>query len=231
MTTAPDDTAAETEESARELVVRAGRWLAEQGLARGTAGNLSVRHGETILVTPTGAELGAIEPGALAVLDLDGTHLSGPRPSKEYPLHRALYRRDPAARAVVHLHSRRSTAVSCLPAWSPRSAVPPITPYFVMRVGQVPLIPYADPGDARQAAKIEGLPFPFRAALLQNHGPVTAGHTMAAALDVAAELEESCAILLELGAHRPVVLSEGVAASLARRYGSPWSPEASPATA
>ncbi|NED96698.1 aldolase [Phytoactinopolyspora alkaliphila] len=208
---------------APEAIATAGRQLAELGLSRGSAGNISVREGETIYMSPTGAVLGDLDPGDLAVLDVDGAHRAGPRPSKEYPLHRALYRRDPEIRAVVHLHSRDAAAVSCLPPWSPRSAIPPITPYFVMRVGQTPLIPYAPPGDARQADDIEALDFPFRAVLLQNHGPVTAGTTMAGAVDAAIELEEASAILLSIGDRRPVLLPAEAVDELTRAYGSPWS--------
>ncbi|OEV07924.1 class II aldolase/adducin family protein [Streptomyces nanshensis] len=206
-----------------EDLVRAGARLAASGLSPGSSGNLSVRDGDTVLITPTGADLAALEGDALSVVGLDGVHRAGPRPSKEFPLHLAFYRRDPDAAAVVHLHSRHATAASCLPPWSERSAVPPLTPYFVMRVGTTPLIPYADPGDPAQADAVARLPFPFRAALLENHGPVTAGRTMSAAVAAATELEEVSALLLLLGDRTPRLLPPGVAASLARRYGSPWS--------
>ncbi|MFE5244175.1 MULTISPECIES: class II aldolase/adducin family protein [unclassified Streptomyces] len=206
----------------RNELAAAGARLAALGLSPGSSGNLSVRSGDRILITPTGADLAHVDPGGLSVLALDGTHLDGPRPSKEFPLHRAFYRRDAGTRAVVHLHSRQATAVSCLPPWSRRSAVPPLTPYFVMRVGQTPLLPYAPPGDADQAEELARLPFPLRAALLQNHGPVLAGTTMARAVDAAVELEEVSALLLALGERSPRLLTPGEAAGLAETYGSPW---------
>ncbi|NDL60815.1 class II aldolase/adducin family protein [Phytoactinopolyspora mesophila] len=212
-----------TQPSAPAAIVQAGHHLSSLGLSRGTAGNVSMREGDLITISPTGAVLGNLAPQELAVLTMDGAHVAGPRPSKEYPLHLALYRRDPEARAVVHLHSRHAAAVSCLPPWSASSALPPITPYFVMRVGQTPLIPYAPPGDPVQAEGIENLGFAFRAVLLQNHGPVTAGTSMAAAIDAATELEEACAIILALGDQDPVPLSAQATADLSRRYGSPWS--------
>lgn len=122
----------------RTELAAAGARLAALGLSPGSSGNLSVRIDDHILITPTGADLAHVDPDGLSVLAPDGTHLDGPRPSKEFPLHSAFYRRDPATRAVVHLHARHATAVSCLDPWSARSAVPPLTPYFVMRVGQTP---------------------------------------------------------------------------------------------
>ena len=207
--------------AARELAA-AGARLARLGLSPGSSGNLSVRDGDRILITPTGADLAALDPAALSVLALDGAHLAGPRPSKEFPLHRAFYRREATTHAVVHLHARQATALSCLPPWTARSAVPPLTPYFVMRVGQTPLIPYAEPGDAGQAARMERLPFGFRAALLENHGPVTAGTSLAGAVDAAVELEEVAGLLLLLGARTPRLLAPHEARALAERYGTDW---------
>ncbi|MFD7812258.1 class II aldolase/adducin family protein [Streptomyces sp. NPDC059785] len=206
----------------RDELARAGAHLAALGLSPGSSGNLSVRIGEQVLITPTGTDLSRIAPDKLSVLDLTGAHLDGPRPSKEFPLHTAFYRRNPDARAVVHLHSRHAAAVSCLPPYSERTAIPPVTPYFVMRVGQTPLLPYAAPGDAGQAEDMERLPFPFRAVLLANHGPVVAGASMAAAVDTAVELEETSALLLALGTRQIRLLTADDAETLAARYDSPW---------
>ncbi|WP_130800120.1 class II aldolase/adducin family protein [Streptomyces otsuchiensis] len=214
----------------RTDLVAAGRELTAAGLSPGASGNLSVRVGDRVYITPTGTRLDELDPDGLAVLDaeadvrtpLERAHLDGPRPSKEFPLHLALYHRDPTATAVVHLHSAHAAAYSCLPAWSPRSAVPPLTPYFVMRVGQTPLVPYAQPGDADQAAGLVDLDFPFRAALLQNHGPVTSGADMAAATDAAIELEETSRLLLLLNGRTPRLLTAEEADVLARRYGTHW---------
>ncbi|MDQ1033872.1 ribulose-5-phosphate 4-epimerase/fuculose-1-phosphate aldolase [Streptomyces sp. V3I8] len=207
---------------ARSELAAAGAHLAGLGLSPGSSGNLSMRTESRIYLTPTGTDLARVDPAALSVLDLAGAHLEGPKPSKEFPLHTAFYRRDPTARAVVHLHSRHAAAVSCLPAWSEHSAVPPLTPYFVMRVGQTPLLPYAAPGDSGQADEMEALPFPFRAALLQNHGPVVAGTSMARAVEAAVELEEVSALLLALGGRTPRLLSPAEIAPLTRKYGAPW---------
>ncbi|GAB2935547.1 class II aldolase/adducin family protein [Streptomyces mayteni] len=214
---------AATEAAAIDELVAAGRELVASGLSPGASGNLSVRIGDRVHITPTGARLAALDPDGLAVLALDGTALSGPRASKEFPLHLACYRRDPAAKAVVHLHSPHAAAYSCLPPWSARSAVPPLTPYFVMRVGQTPLIPYAAPGDPAQAEALRALDFPFRAALLQNHGSLTAGPTLAGAVDAAVELEEATRLLLLLGpTAAPRLLTPSEATTLADRHGAPW---------
>ncbi|WP_320782111.1 class II aldolase/adducin family protein [Streptomyces sp. CRN 30] len=207
--------------AAQELAATAAH-LAGLGLSPGSSGNVSVRDGDRVLITPTGADLAALDPDALCVLDLDGGHVAGPRPSKEFPLHLAFYRRESDTRAVVHLHSRHAAAASCRAPWSELSALPPLTPYFVMRVGQIPLLPYAPPGDPAQADVLERLPFPCRAALLQNHGPVVAAGSLAAAAEAAVEVEETCALSLLLG-DRPVrLLTPPEAAALAAKYGTYW---------
>ncbi|MEU4659288.1 class II aldolase/adducin family protein [Streptomyces sp. NPDC023723] len=209
----------------QELAAAAAH-LAGLGLSPGSSGNISARDGDRVLITPTGADLAALDPARLSVLDLDGHLLEGPRPSKEFPLHLAFYRRESGTRAVVHLHSRHAAAASCRPAWSELSALPPLTPYFVMRVGQIPLLPYAPPGDAGQAAGLERLPFPCRAALLQNHGPVVAGTSLRAATEAAVEVEEVCALSLLLG-DRPVrLLTPDEATALAAKYGTYWTESA-----
>ncbi|MDQ1597444.1 MAG: 3-dehydro-4-phosphotetronate decarboxylase [Microbacteriaceae bacterium] len=203
-------------------LVAAGRRLAALGLSPGSSGNLSVRVGDAIVMSPTGSDLAALDAEQLSVLDFDGNLLSGPKASKEYPFHRAMYRRSEETHAIVHLHSTHAVGVSCLEPWSAMSAIPPITPYFVMRVGQTPLIPYAAPGDSSQAAVIENLGFPFGAVLLQNHGSITSGSTMGTAVEAAIELEEACKLLLLLGTKPARYLTSGEALALASTYSSSW---------
>jgi 3-dehydro-4-phosphotetronate decarboxylase len=205
----------------KELVA-AGARVAASGMSPGASGNISMRDGDHIVISPTGADLAALDADELSVLDFDGTLLHGRPPSKEFPFHRAFYRRAPATAAVVHVHSLKATALSCTPPWSEHSAVPPVTPYFVMRVGQAPLIPYADPGDPAQADAIEALEFPFRAALLQNHGSITSGTTMDKAVETAIELEQTCAVLLSIGEKPCLTLDAATVSRLAERYSSPW---------
>lgn len=207
---------------AAQQLARAGTRLAALGLTHSSDGNLSMRDGDRILMTPTGSSLGALDPDQLSVLDSSGTPIDGPKPSKEVPLHLSFYRRDERSGAVVHLHSPAATALSCTEPWSERSAVPPITPYFVMRVGQTPLIPYADPGDPVQADAIEQLPYAFRAVLLQNHGCVVAGTDLDSAVDAAIELEAACAVVLAAGSRPLRLLDEATVTRLARRADTPW---------
>jgi ribulose-5-phosphate 4-epimerase/fuculose-1-phosphate aldolase len=203
-------------------LVAAGRRLAGLGLSPGSSGNISVRVGDTIVMSPTGSDLAALDAARLSVLDFEGNLLSGPKASKEYPFHRAMYRRSEDTGAIVHLHSTNAVGVSCLEPWSTMSAIPPITPYFVMRVGQTPLIPYAAPGDSSQAGIIENLDFPFGAVLLQNHGSITSGATMATAVEAAIELEEACKLVLLLGEKPARYLSSQEALTLASTYASSW---------
>lgn len=218
----------------RHELVAAGRELAAAGLSPGASGNLSVRLGDLLYLTPTGARLAALEVDELSVLradaPLEDAHVDGPAPSKEFPLHRAFYHRDPGTGAVVHLHSAHAAAYSCLPPWSRLSAVPPLTPYFVMRVGQTPLVSYAEPGALGQAQELMSLDFPFRAALLQNHGSVTSGDTLARAVDAAVELEEVTRLCLLLSGAEPRLLTASEASALAERYGTPWQ-QSAPAVA
>lgn len=203
-------------------LAEAGTKLASLGLSPGSSGNLSVRSDAGLRMTPTGASLDALHGIELTELDADGRWLRGGTPSKEVPLHLGFYRRDAAFRAVVHLHSPYATTLSCLPPWSERSAVAPISPYFVMRVGQTPLLPYRAPGHAGLGADVEGVPFAIRAVLLQNHGQVVAAPTLDGALELAIELEEACRLQLSLAGLRPHLLGPDEIAELTERSGAPW---------
>lgn len=204
-------------------LVRAGARLTDLGLSPGSSGNLSIRVGSTMVMSPTGVSLGALDAERLSVLDLaTGQLLNGPPPSKEFPLHRALYARSGDAGAVVHLHSAYAAAWSCTHHHDKASAVPPVTPYFVMKVGRTPLIGYAPPGDPHQAEALHALPGAFEAALLQNHGPIVAKASLAAAVDAAIELEEVCKLLILLGPHPVRHLTDDEAAHLAEKYRVPW---------
>jgi ribulose-5-phosphate 4-epimerase/fuculose-1-phosphate aldolase len=206
----------------RDAIVAAGRKVTELDLSRGSSGNISVRDGNFILMTPTGSDLGFLDPASISVLDQDGRLVEGPKPSKEVPFHLAFYRRDPDTNAVVHVHSPAALAISCRAPWREWSAVPPITPYFVMRVGQTPLVPYADPGDPAQAEWIEQIGYPIQAVLLQNHGAVAAGQDLDSAIDAALELEQTCEVLLRLATASSHLLDHETAMRLAMKYGKPW---------
>ncbi|MFD6100867.1 class II aldolase/adducin family protein [Nocardiopsis flavescens] len=208
-------------EAAEELCA-AGRRAVGLGLSPGASGNVSARVDGLTLMSPTGVPLDGLEPGGLSVVDRDGGLVSGPPPSKELPLHRSMYERLPEAAAVVHLHSPHATAASCLPPWSAGSALPPITPYLVMRVGRAPLVPYSAPGSAGLADNLTALPGRFRAALLANHGSLMAAGSPAAALEGAVELEEASRIVVSLHGREYSVLAPEDVKELTERYGTTW---------
>jgi 3-dehydro-4-phosphotetronate decarboxylase len=172
-------------------LVRLAKSLFDRGLTPGSSGNISVRLGDGFLFTPTNACLGFLEPERLAKLDAEGRHVSGDPPTKELPLHFGFYEARPAARAVVHLHSTYATLLSCLADVDPADAIPPITPYVVMRVGRVPVVPYTKPGDAGVKPLILAKAPEHAAVLLANHGPVVAGTSLEAAVYAIEELEET----------------------------------------
>jgi ribulose-5-phosphate 4-epimerase/fuculose-1-phosphate aldolase len=159
-------------------------------------------------MTPTNSSLGRLDAARLSKLDADFAHVSGDKPSKEVFMHRAFYRARPDAGAVVHLHSTMATAVACLPDTDAENPIPPLTPYFVMRVGRsMPRIPYYRPGDAAMEPAIETAARSARAVLLANHGPVVSGRTLTDAVYAAEELEEAAKLYLVLRGAQPRLLT------------------------
>ncbi|MET9224447.1 class II aldolase/adducin family protein [Lentzea sp. NPDC003310] len=179
-------------------LVALGASLFARRLTHGRTGNLSFRDGDRIVVTPTGVGLGDLDPAALSVVDEDGRHLSGPPPTKEAFLHAAVYRARPDANAVVHLHSTYAVAVSCLADLDPANALPPLTAYYAMRVGTLPLLPFHAPGDPALGPLAERAARTHHALLLANHGSLVAGPDLLTAADAAEELEETARIHLLL---------------------------------
>ena len=204
----------------REDICRFGRSLFERGLTPGSSGNISLRLDDGgWLVTPTNASLGFLDPARISRLDADKRLVDGDAPTKEIPLHAALYETRTAARAVVHLHSTHSVAVSMLPDIDPRAALPPLTPYYLMRCGPTALVPYYRPGDPAVADAIKGLAGTYASVLLANHGPVVAGETLEAAVFAMEELEETARLHLLLRGLNPRTLSPQQIADLARTFG------------
>ena len=203
-----------------QAIVDLGASLFARTLTFGRTGNLSVRSGDTILVTPTGVSLGALDPEQLSVIDLQGAHISGSKPSKEAFLHAAVYRARPTAGAVVHLHSTHAVAVSCLADVDPSNVLPPLTAYYAMRVGDLPLLPYHAPGDTSLEQLAETTARAHRCFLLANHGSVVAGTDLAAAADAAEELEETARLFLLLHGHRTRPLTLEQTDFLRERYPS-----------
>lgn len=203
-------------------LISAGRALVDAGLSPGNSGNISVRENDQVFVSATGASLGCLTDTDFGVVSLNAEVVAGAAVSKETPLHLGFYQRDPSFRAVIHVHSAHATAFSCTAPWSDVSAVPPLTPYFVMRVGRTPLLPYRMPGSTRLGTDILEAPGKFRAALLANHGLVVAGSSLNEAVTSAVELEEACRIAL-LTAHLDRrTLTPDEVSELAKQWNSPW---------
>ena len=205
------------ESSLREQITLFGKSLFDRGLTMGSSGNISARVDDGWLMTPTNACLGRLDPADIAKIDDGGRHVSGAPPTKEAFLHRAVYGERAEARAIVHLHSTHSVAVSCLPDVNPNDVLPPLTAYYVMRVGRLPLVPYFPPGDASLADAVRGLAGRHSAVLLANHGPVVAGKTLEAALYATEELEETAKLYLLLHGRNPRCLTDEQVAALESR--------------
>lgn len=204
---------------ARDAVVAAAHSLHRRGLTHGSTGNISLRVDDAVLITPTGSSLGTVTGDDLSLIALDGRHLSGGKPSKEAFLHLAMLRARPGADAVVHTHSTHAAAVSCLSDVDPRSALPPLTAYFAMRVGQLPLLPYHAPGDDSLGDLAEATARRHPSLLLSNHGPVVTGAGLAAAVDAAEELEETAKLFFLLRGMRTNPVAPSEAERLHRLYG------------
>jgi ribulose-5-phosphate 4-epimerase/fuculose-1-phosphate aldolase len=204
----------------REEICRYGRSLFERGLTPGSSGNISLRMDDGgWLVTPTNASLGFLDPARLSRLDATGRLLSGDKPTKEIPLHSALYETRGSARAIVHLHSTNAVALTMLPEIDPRAALPPMTPYYLMRAGQTALVPYYRPGDPAVTDAIRGLAGKYSSVLLANHGPVVAGDSLEAAVFATEELEETAKLYLILRNLNPRYLSPEQVTDLVTTFG------------
>ena len=207
-----------TDAAARDALCRLGRSLFERGLTHGSTGNLSIRTDTGFLMTPTGSSLGALDPARLAALDAAGVHVRGDPPTKEALLHLAMYRERPRDRAVVHLHSTHSVAVSVLADADPANVLPPLTAYYAMRIGTLPLVPYFAPGDAALADAVAALASRHHAMLLSNHGPVVSGAALDAAADAIEELEATARLWLLVRHDNVRPLDAAALADIARRY-------------
>ncbi len=212
----------------REEICRVGRSLHERGYVHATAGNISVRLDDGFLITPTDACLGTLEPERLARVDLQGQQTGGHRASKTLSLHRQIYAADVQARCIVHTHSTHLVALTLQGVWSEDDIVPPITPYFVMKVGHVPLIPYHRPGDPRVAAlvaaRIQAMAergTPLRAVMLDRLGPTVWHQSPAEASAVLEELEETARLWL-LCKPAPIALTPAQIDELRRQFNACW---------
>jgi len=204
----------------REEMCLLGKSMFDRGLTVGSSGNLSVRTDNGWLMTPTNSCLGRLDPATLSKVDAQGNLLSGDKPTKESFLHLSVYEKRPTAGAIVHLHSTHSVAVSCLADTDPKQPIPPITPYYVMKIGNLVLLPYYAPGDMTLANAVKEVAGKHHAILLANHGPVVAGKDLESAVYATEELEETAKLYLLLRGNRLRILSPEQVAELQRKWPS-----------
>lgn len=216
------------EATLREAICRVGASLHARGYVHATAGNISVRLPDGWLITPTDASLGTLDPARLARLDPQGRQTGGDTASKTLALHRRIYDAAPEAGCVIHTHSTHLVALTLQGVWRDDDIVPPITPYFVMKVGHVPLIPYHRPGDsavgdlvAARIAAFAARGTPIRAVMLDRLGPNVWHRTPAEAMAVLEELEETARLWL-MCQPRPEPLSEDRIQALRQAFGAAW---------
>jgi ribulose-5-phosphate 4-epimerase/fuculose-1-phosphate aldolase len=202
----------------RDEIAALGRSMFERGLTHGSTGNISAKLDDGWLLTPTGSNLGRLDPARISKLDWSGKLVAGDAPSKESFLHLAMYQERARSGAVVHLHSIHSVAVSVLEDIDPAEPLPPLTAYYVMRIGRLALVPYHAPGDMALAEAVRGVAARHHAVLLANHGPVVAGSSLAAAADAIEELEATAQLYLLLRGSRVRTLDAAAVADLQRRY-------------
>ena len=196
------------EQDTRQLLVELAASLFVRGFSVGSAGNISVKLDNGYLITPTNSSLGRLDPARLSLLDAEFRHVGGDKPSKEVFMHRAMYRARAEAGAVVHLHSTQATAVACLPDVDRDNPIPPLTPYFVMRIGRrMPIVSYYRPGDPAMEPAIHDAAQNAQAVLLANHGPVVSGAGLTDAVYAAEELEEAAKLYLMLRHVTPRLLT------------------------
>lgn len=203
----------------REEICLVGTSLHQRGYTVGAAGNISARLDDGWLITPTDACLGRLDPAELAKVDLAGNPVSGGKPSKTLALHRGIYQADPAARGVVHTHSTHLVALTLAGVWRQDEVLPPITPYQVMKVGRIPLIPYRRPGDPVAAAQVAALAAQVRGVLFERLGPVVWERSVSHASHALEELEETARLWL-MSEPRPAPLSETALQELRAVFGA-----------
>lgn len=205
----------------RDEIALLGRSMFDRGLTHASTGNISVRTEDGgWLMTPTGSCLGRLDPARISKLDRDGNHIDGDKPTVETFLHMAVYEQRAQAQAIVHLHSTHSVAVSCLKEVNPKNVLPPITAYYAMKVGALPLVPFFPPGSIDLAKAVKELASDHHAVLLANHGPVVAGKSLADAVYATEELEETAKLYLMLRGLDTSFLTPEQVADLQRRFPS-----------
>lgn len=209
------------EQALREEICDIGASLYQRGYTVGAAGNISARLDDGWLITPTDACLGRLVPAQIAKVDLNGHWVSGDKPSKTLALHRAVYDNNPLMQAVVHTHSTSLVALTLAGVWHDSAVLPPITPYQVMKVGRIPLIPYRRPGDPQVAQQVQLLAAAVRGVLLERLGPVVWHESVSQAAYALEELEETARLWLMVK-DKPEPLSAEALDELYRVFGARW---------
>ncbi|MDR5754644.1 MULTISPECIES: aldolase [unclassified Caballeronia] len=205
----------------REEICVTGASLYQRGYTVGSAGNISARLDDGWLITPTDVCLGRLDPAEIAKVDQAGNHVSGARPSKTLALHRRIYENNGEARGVVHTHSTHLVALTLAGVWRDSDVLPPITPYYVMKVGHVPLIRYRKPGDPAVAEEVAALASKVRGVLLERLGPVVWERSVSQASYALEELEETARLWLT-STPRPEPLEEAAIEDLRATFNARW---------
>ena len=207
----------------REQICLLARSLFDRGLTHGSTGNISARTDDGgLLVSPTGTSFGRLDPGRLSRFDAAGTHIAGDAPTKEMPLHSAFYDTRSSTGAVVHLHSCHSVAWSMMPDANADDFLPPLTPYAIMKLGRVKLLPFFLPGDPAMGEAVRGLAGKRSAVMLAHHGPVVAGKDVEAACNAVEELEETAKLAMMLRGVDAITLSPEQVQSVVTRFDVEW---------
>lgn len=207
----------------RERMCLLAESMFDRGLTRGSTGNISARTEDGgLLVTPTGTSFGRLDPGRLSRFDATGELIDGDPPTKELSLHTAFYDTRPQTGAVVHLHSSHSVAWSMMPDVDPENALPPLTPYSIMKLGKVKLLPFFVPGDPAMGEAVRRLAGRRCAVLLANHGPVVAGETLEAAGNAIEELEYTAQLAMLMLGHPAKPLSADQVQQVVQAFGVDW---------
>lgn len=212
-----------TEEQLREQICLLAKSLFDRGLTHGSTGNISARTEDGgLLVSPTGTSFGRLDPARLSRFDAQGVHVAGDKPTKEMPLHSAFYETRSTAGAVVHLHSCHSVALSMLPVEDTDNFLPPLTPYGLMKLGKVTLLPFFLPGDNAMGEAVRGLAGKRSAVMLANHGPVVAGKDVEAACNAIEELEDTARLALMTWGMSPRGLSNVQIRDVVTQFDVEW---------
>lgn len=212
-----------TEKKLREQICLLAKSMFDRGLTGGSTGNLSARTEDGgLLVSPTGTSFGRLDPAKLSKFDKHGNHISGDKPTKEMPLHTAFYETRSTAGAVVHLHSCHSVALSLLRDADPDNFLPPLTPYSIMKLGKVKLLPFFLPGDPAMGEAVKGLAGKRSAVMLANHGPVVAGKDVEAACNAIEELEDTARLAMLLHGQQINMLTPEQVQKVVTQFNVEW---------